>query len=68
MEYNKIKKLINDNNGIIYDNTFFDSLKETSLLDFRKNILMAQLIKPTYYIEQKIIKKILNFFVLIYLI
>lgn len=55
MEYNKIKKLVIDNNEIVYDNTFFDSLKDTSLLEFRKNILMVQLIRPTYYIEQQVL-------------
>lgn len=56
MEFNKIKKLIKDSDGVIYTDTFFELLKETSLLEFRKNILMIQLINPSYYLESKVLR------------
>lgn len=55
MKFNEIKNLIKKDENIIFTNNFFELLKENSLLEFRKNILMVQEIKPNYYIEEKLL-------------
>ena len=56
MDKEKFKKMIEENSDIIYDNVFFDSLKSSSLLEFRKNINMIQDISPSLYTEEKVDK------------
>ncbi len=45
-----------ENKDIIYQDEFFDKLKATSLLEFRKNIDMVQEIRPTLFLEQMVMK------------
>lgn len=42
MHEKQIKKAIEENNNIIYRQDFFDEIKSTSLLEFRKNINFIQ--------------------------
>lgn len=44
---------------IVYEKSFFDSLKSSSLLEFRKNINMVQEIIPTLYLEEKVENKMM---------
>ena len=54
MHEKQIKKDIEENNNIIYRQDFFDEIKSTSLLEFRKNINFIQDLCPTLYLEQKV--------------
>ena len=54
MQEKQIKKAIEENNNIIYRQDFFDEIKSTSLLEFRKNINFIQDLYPTLYLEQKV--------------
>ena len=54
MQEKQIKQAIEENNNIIYCQDFFDEIKSTSLLEFRKNINFIQDLSPTLYLEQKV--------------
>ena len=54
MQEKQIKKAIEENNNIIYRQDFFDEIKSTSLLEFRKNINFIKDLYPTLYLEQKV--------------
>mgnify|MGYP004524255021 FL=1 len=54
MQEKQIKKAIEENNNIIYRQDFFDEIKSSSLLEFRKNINFIQDLSPTLYLEQKV--------------
>lgn len=54
MEKKYLQKIIEENKNIIYEEWFFDMLKSSSLLDFRKNINMVQEIAPTLFLEEEV--------------
>lgn len=56
MEFDKIKSLVNNASNLNCSDSFFERLKETSLLEFRKNILIVQQIRPSYDLEIKVLK------------
>lgn len=55
---NKIKllKYLDEDKDIVYQDSFFEMIKETSLLEFRKNIDIIQSYYPSLYLEMKIDK------------
>ena len=55
MKKKEIRELVEDNPNAIYAEEFFDKMKETSLLDFRRNINLVQEIKPTLFLESKVL-------------
>ena len=58
MEKGKLKDLIKKNYMFVDSNCFFELLKDSSLLEFRKNIQMLQELNPSLYLE----KKVLNYY------
>ena len=54
MRKEEIIQTIHDNPDIIYNKSFFDSIKSTSLLQFRRNINLIQDLRPTFYLEQRV--------------
>ncbi len=55
MKKKEIRELVEDNPNAIYAEEFFDKMKGTSLLDFRRNINLVQEIKPTLFLESKVL-------------
>ena len=55
MKKEEIRELVEDNPNVIYAEEFFDKMKGTSLLDFRRNINLVQEIKPTLFLESKVL-------------
>ena len=53
-EKRRIRELLEDNPNVIYEEEFFDRIKSTSLLEFRRNINFIQDINPTLYLENKV--------------
>ena len=54
MKKEEIRELLEDNPNVIYEEEFFDRIKSTSLLEFRRNINFIQDINPTLYLENKV--------------
>ncbi len=54
MKKEEIRELMEDNPNVIYEEEFFDRIKGTSLLEFRRNINFIQDINPTLYLENKV--------------
>lgn len=56
MDQERIIKMLQDNREYVYQEEFFELLKSTSLLTFRKNINLVQEFCPTLYLEEKVQK------------
>ena len=54
MKKEVIMQAIHENPDVVYQRSFFDSIKSTSLLQFRRNINLVQYLRPTFYLEQKV--------------
>lgn len=54
MKKEEIMQAIHENPDVVYQRSFFDSIKSTSLLQFRRNINLVQYLRPTFYLEQKV--------------
>ena len=54
MRKEEIIQTIHENPDVVYQRSFFDLIKSTSLLQFRRNINLVQDLRPTFYLEQKV--------------
>ena len=54
MRKEEIIQAIYEKPDVVYQRSFFDSIKSTSLLQFRRNINLVQDLRPTFYLEQKV--------------
>ena len=56
MDKIKLLEFLNKDKNIVYQDNFFKMIKETSLLEFRKNVNIIQSYNPSLFLEMKIDK------------
>lgn len=56
MDKIKLLEFLNKDKNIVYQDNFFEMIKETSLLEFRKNVNIIQSYNPSLFLEMKIDK------------